>query len=315
MKKVSLLAFVLCLACCAFAQEADSAPHGITKIYRAGVLPPVSGTIYYGGGPVMSGSTNVYVVYYGNWTTFAKGIVDTWLQHIGGSHYYKVNTTYDDTTGAHIQNVVNYNPATNSYHDAYSLGKSLTDAKLQTIVSNAIAGGHLPSDHTNGVYFILTAKDVSVSALGGTFCGTFCGYHSPSNNIVSGETIKYAFVGNPAKCPTGCSGNIAVYGDTKTPNGDVGADGAISIMFHELSETVSDQFVTFANGAWGDNVTEESGDVCNFYFGTTKVLGSGAHYNDTINGKNYLMQQMAKVSPATPAKVGNYTAICQGYMK
>ena len=73
--------------------------------------------------------------------------------------------------------------------------------------------------------------------------------------------------------------------------------------------------VTFANGAWGDNVTQENGDVCNFYFGATKLATNGSHYNDSINGKHYLMQQMARVSPPTPAKVGNYTGTCVGYMK
>ncbi len=314
MRKVCLVALGLSLICYVFAQDASTSPRNITKIYRPGA-PLITGTIYYGGGPVMSGSTNVYVVYYGSWPTKSRTIINGWLQHIGGSHYFKINTTYDDTTGAHIQNVVNYNPTTNSYNDAYSLGKSLTDAKLQTIISNAIAGGHLPKDPTNGIYFVLTAQDVSLAALGGSFCGTFCGYHSPSNSIVAGETIKYAFVGNPAKCPSGCSGNLAVYGDTTTPNGDVGGDGVISIMFHETSESVSDPFVTFADGAWGDNISAESGDICNFYYGTTKVAANGAHYNDTINGKNYLMQQLAKVNPPTPATVKNYNGICQGYMK
>ncbi len=315
MKKFCLVALVLSLACCAFAQDATTAQHNITKIYHPGAAPPVSGTIFYGGGPVMSGSTNVYVIYYGTWPVAAHTIINTWLQHIGGSHYFKVNTTFNDTTGAHIQNIVNYNPATNSYNDAYSMGKNLTDAKLQTVISNAISGGHLPNDQTNGVYFVLTAKDVTESASFGTFCGTFCGYHSPSNSIVAGETIKYSFVGNPEQCPTGCSGNVALYGDTTSPNGDIGADGALSIMFHELSETVSDQFVTFANGAWGDNVTQENGDVCNFYFGATKLATNGSHYNDSINGKHYLMQQMARVHPPSPATVGNYTGTCVGYMK
>jgi hypothetical protein len=315
MKKVCLVALVLSLACCAFAQDAATAPHHVTKIYRPGFVPPQSGTIFYGGGPVMNGATNVYVIYYGNWPTKSRNIINGYLQHLGGSHYYKVNTTFTDTTGGRVQNVVNYNPTTNSYNDNYTMGKNLTDAQLQTVISNAIAGGHLPNDQTNGVYFVLTAQDVSESASFGTFCGTYCGYHSPSNSIVAGETIKYSFVGNPAQCPTGCDGNVALYGDKTTPNGDVGGDGTISIMFHELSESVTDPNVTFANGAWGDNVTQENGDVCNFFFGPTKLATNGSHYNETIIKTKYLIQQMAKVSPPSPVTVGNYTGTCVGYMK
>ena len=308
MKKVGIVAFIALLACSAFAQSAQT-PNNITKVYVPGLERPATARIYYGGGPIMSGSTNVYVVFYGNWPTKSRGIINGYLQHLGGSHEYKVNTTYSDTTSAHVQNIVNYNPATNSYHDNYSLGKNLTDAQVQTVISNAIAGGHLPNDEANGVYFVLTAKDVSESASFGTFCGTFCGYHSPSPSIVTGEIIKYSFVGNPAKCPSGCDGNVAIYGDSTTPNGDIGGDGTISIMFHELSETVSDPFVGDSNGAWGDLVTGESGDMCNFVYGTTKVGTNGAHYNETIHNVNYLVQQMFKV-PTTINGVGYYNGTC-----
>ncbi len=308
-KKFCLFALVLFVASCALAQSAEPVIHG-TKIYKPGTAAPPATLIYYGGGPVMSGSTNVYVIYYGKWTTKSKGIVNGYLSSLGGSHPYKVNTTYWDTTGAHVQNVVNYNAATNSITDNYSLGKSLTDANVQTLISNAIAGGKLPNDQTNGVYFVLTSADVTETAPGlGQFCVQYCGYHSPSTSIATGETIKYSFVGSPAQCPTGCDGNIAIYGDTTTPNGDVAGDGTISIMFHELSETVSDPNVTLSNGAWGDLVTGESGDMCNFVFGTTKVAPNGSHFNEFINNKRYLVQQMFKV-PSTVGKVGYYSGVC-----
>lgn len=314
MKKAVLVVVLALVACGALAQDAAQAPSHITKVYLPGLSTPATSQIYYGGGPIMGGSTNVYVIFYGTWPTKSVGIINGYLQHLGGTHQYKVNTTYSDTTSTHIQNIVNYNPTTNSTTDNYSLGKNLTDAQVQTVISNAIAGGKLPNDQTNGVYFVLTAQDVAESASFGSFCVQYCGYHSPSTSIVTGETIKYSFVGNPAKCSTGCDGNIAVYGDTTTPNGDVGGDGTISIMFHELSETVSDPNVTLSNGAWGDLVTGESGDMCNFVFGTTKLATNGSHYNETIHGKNYLIQQMFKV-PTTINGVGYYTGNCVTALK
>jgi Phosphate-induced protein 1 conserved region len=304
---------VMSVAASSLAQDAGSPTTAstITRTTRESAPPPTT-TIYYGGGPVMSGSTNVYVVYYGTWSTTSKNIVNTWLQHIGGSSLYNVNSTYHDSTGAGVQNVVNYNPTTNSYADNYSLGKSLTDASIQTIVSNAIRGAHLPNDQTNGVYFVLTAADVSQSSSNGTLCVNYCGYHSPSTSIMTGETIKYSIVGNFAACPSACDGNI-FNGDTTTPNGDIGGDGAVNVMFHELSESVSDPNVTLSNGAWGDLKTGESGDMCNFNFGVFSTLpkaADGAHYDVTISGVNYLIQQMFEVSVSKPVGGTYYPGSC-----
>jgi len=313
MKKCTLLLVaVICLAAASLAQDpAATTPSPITRTTgQSAPLPATS--IYYGGGPVMSGSTNVYVIYYGTWATSSQNIINTWLSHLGGTTLYNINTTYHDSTGAAVQNVVNYNPATNSYVDNYSLGKSLTDASIQTIVSNAIRGSHLPNDQANGVYFVLTAADVSQSSSNGTLCVNYCGYHSPSTSIMTGETIKYSIVGNFTACPSACDGNI-FNGDVTTPNNDVGADGAINVMFHELSETVSDPNVTLSNGAWGDLVTGESGDMCNFNFGVFSALPKapdGAHYDVTISGVNYLIQQMFEVSVARPVAGTSYPGSC-----
>lgn len=315
MKKVCIAALVVSLACCALAQDAEMSPSHVTKLYVPGIEAPVTASIFYGGGPIMGGSTNVYVIFYGTWSAKSTNIINGYLQHLGGSHNYKVNTTYSDTTGTHIKNIVNYNPATQSIKDNYSMGKKLTDAQVQTLISNAISSGKLPNDQANGVYFVLTAKDVSESAPGlGAFCVQYCGYHSPSTSIMTGEIIKYSFVGNPARCPSGCDGNVAVFGDTTTPNGDVGGDGTISIMFHELSESVSDPFITLSNGAWGDEVTGESGDMCNFIYGTTMKAPNGSHFNETINNTKYLIQQMFKV-PTTIHGSGFYTGTCVTSLK
>lgn len=59
------------------------------------------------------------------------------------------------------------------YDDDYSLGKSLADNDIETIVSNAIANG-LPTD-TNGIYAVLTAGDVAETS---GFCSQYCGWHT-----------------------------------------------------------------------------------------------------------------------------------------
>ncbi len=199
---------------------------------------------------------------------------------------------------------MNYNSSTNSYqdyqnsgNDYQTLGTQLNgDAAIQTIVSDAINGGHLPAD-TNGVYFVLTASNVTqVNSPFGTFCSDYLAYHSQSTSIVSGDKIKYALVGNPAQCPTYFDFNIYM-GDDTTPNGDVAADGSINLMFHELAETVTDPGI----GSWGATspLVNEAGDMCEWEFGTWSNLplaANGAHYDVTIAGVNYLIQKLFQVA-------------------
>jgi len=260
----------------------------------------------YYGGPIMSGTANnIYIVYYGNWTSGDKRIINSWATNIGASPLYNANTTFYDNASPNnfIQPVVGFNFVTHTCNDLYSLGKHLNDANIQTIVANAISSGCLPND-VNGIYFVLTYVDVMESAFGGAFCTLFCGYHTFSNTIVAGEDIKYSFVGNPAKCPSGCDGNVAVYGDKTSPNQDVGADGAVSIMFHELSESVTDPLVTStAYSAWGAGTCGENGDCCNFTFGPTSTGTNSKgtyHYNQTIGGRRYLLQEMFALSQGPP---------------
>ena len=294
MKKLLVLCAILALASCMFAQE-NNRIH-ITHMYG---LDPLAGqpasTITYNGGPILNaGGTSIYIVYYGKFTAKDTQIINFWAQNIGASQLYAINTTYFDSTFLHIPTGLNFNPTTNTFNDNYSMGKNITDAQTQAIVANAISGGHLPNDQ-NGVYFVLTAQDVKQSSSFGTFCGVYCGYHGPSTSIVAGETIKYSFVGNAAtQCPTGCIGNAAVFGDSTSPNNDLGADGLVSIMFHELSESMTDPEVNLKT-AWAGSCGE-NGDCCNFVFGSTKIVKNGSHANVKIGNKAFLLQEMFKLT-------------------
>jgi len=117
----------------------------------------------YHGGPVMSASTTTYIVYYGSFTSTQHDILDTFLENLGGSPAFNVNTEYYDSGNNFVQNVLNYNPATNSYDDAYSKGTTLRGAFVTEILHNAVAGGHLPSD-VNGIYVLTISPDVKIPA-------------------------------------------------------------------------------------------------------------------------------------------------------
>ena len=228
-------------------------------------------------------------------------IVDDFVSSLGGSSAYNVNSTYFDSKGDHILNALAFNPAVDTYSVGYTFGKNITDANVQSIVGAAISGGHLPLNQ-DAIYFVLTAPDVHETAPFGGFCTVFCGYHGPSTTIVTGKSIKYSFVGDASlQCPSGCIGNVAVFGDGNSPNGDLGADGMVSVMFHELSETVSDPQVGVP-AAW-QGPGGESGDLSNVNFGTTFLAPNGSHANQTLGGKDYLTQTMFKLLGTVPPRV------------
>jgi Phosphate-induced protein 1 conserved region len=231
--------------------------------------------INYHGGPVILGTTHVYYIWYGTWSGTAQNILTTYAQNVGGSRYFNINTTYwqgTSTNQQHVSNAVTFGGSTT---DNYSLGKSLTDANLATIVGNAISSGRLPKD-TNAVYFVLTASDVNETS---GFCTQYCGFHT--HGTISGSDIKYAFVGNAARCLSACAAQ------TTSPNGDAGADASASIVAHELEEAVSDP----ALNAWFDSRGQENADKCAWTFGTTSRAANGSAFNLTLGGMNFLIQR------------------------
>jgi len=244
---------------------------------KGGASPAKAATtngINYHNGPLMVGNTNVYYIWYGTWTANQKTILTNFMQSLGGTPLFNVNTSYYDSAKNHVKNVV---VLAGQSSDNYSLGKSLSDANIQTIVANQISGGHLPKD-TNGVYFVLTAPDVNETS---GFGSQYCGWHN--NGTISGSDIKYAFVGNPATiAPSGCGVN------SPSPNGDGGVDAMASVMFHELSETVTDPDGT----GWYDKSGNENGDKCAWNFGSTFTTSNGATANVTFGGRNWKLQQM-----------------------
>ena len=304
MKKQWLgIVLTMCLASCAFAQTNSQVPALRPYHKQPGQAPPCNGPclIQYNGGPVMETASTIYIVWYGNWSTKDKSVIDYYFAHLGGSTQNKINTTYSDSTNKFIPNKVIHS-AKNDYHDNYSLGKSLSgDGQIQTIVANAIKGKHLPVN-VNGIYFVLTYKDVTDPG----FCSQFCGYHGPSTSIVSGKVIKYSMVGDPDQCPSGCE-TSKILGDPGSPNNDPGADGTTAIMWHEFSETVSDQEVNL-NTAWASNNCGESGDCCAWIFGTVKKDSKGHFYTNIIGTKEYAMQEMFKLT--SKSRSGNVPGTC-----
>jgi hypothetical protein len=220
----------------------------------------------------MLGTTNVYYIWYGNWTgNSATTILTDLAQGIGGSPYFNINTTYYNGSNVHVSNSVNYAGSTT---DNYSRGTTLSDSAVQAVVASAISNG-LTKD-TNAVYFVLTSADVNESS---GFCTQYCGWHT--HGTISGSDIKYAFIGNPDRCPSACTNGTA------SPNGNVGADGMASIIAHELEEAVTDPDLN----AWYDRQGAENADKCAWTFGTTYATSNGGVANVKLGSTDYLIQR------------------------
>jgi hypothetical protein len=237
--------------------------------------------ISYRGGPVMvdPSGVNVYYIWYGNWTAdvAAQGILRNFAASIGGSPYFNINTTYYNASNIKVANQVMLDGTAVAVNPDGSGSKALSDSDIQNIVKNQIGPGKLPAD-PNGVYFVLTARDVTATS---GFCTRYCGWHTYTT--VGATKIKYSFVGNPAsQCPSSCSAQSV------SPNGDLGADAMASVIAHELEEAVTDPELN----AWYDNRGYENADKCAWKFGTTSTNPTtGAKYNMTLADKNYLIQQ------------------------
>jgi hypothetical protein len=283
-------------------QPFDAMPHGQAS--------KTSGRqILYHGGPVMNVSNTVYAIYYG--TQFAattQPIINDFLYGLNNSAQYGINTTYNaGGTTPYIPPSYSFtapssssaNPNGSVYWDNYSQGAQIGNNSVPKIVANAINNG-LPYD-ANGVYLVITSPDVKIAG----FCNSFCAYHTSSNitvSTLSGERghVRYALIPDPTQRCGGCNGSIAVYGDSITPNGDMGADTMTDDIMHELSETVTDPDIS----AWYAQNGAEVADLCNYVYGTVSTGVSGGqtyHYNAYLprigsGYRPYLIQQIWKNS-------------------
>ena len=229
--------------------------------------------INYHNGPVMRNGVNIYYIWYGNWAqdATANAILTDYAKNVGGSPYFNINTTYGDTVGNVPNTNIQYGA---SVSDSGSLGTSLSDSKIWTLVTNALSAGTLPTD-PNGVYFVLTAPYVAETS---GFLTQYCGWHT--YNYYGSTPIKYSFVGNPAAKLSACAAQ------STGPNGDAQADAMVSVIAHELEEAASDPQLN----AWYDSTGAENADKCAWTFGSTYTV-NGAAANMKIGPRDYLIQR------------------------
>ncbi|KAL3837907.1 hypothetical protein ACJIZ3_022498 [Penstemon smallii] len=244
-------------------------------------------------GPVLTANITVYPIWYGRWQNSQKRIIREFIASISAANsappsvagWWKTVQQYSDQTGANISRNVHIGEEKNDRF--YSLGKSLTRLSVQSVIKSAVTATTrpLPINPKSGVYLLLTSDDVHVD----DFCNNICGFHYFTFPSIVGYTLPYAWVGNSAKlCPSVCAYPFAVpeyfpQKAVKSPNDDVGVDGMISVIAHEIAELSTNPLVN-AWYAGGDPVFPvEIADLCEGIYGTG---GGGSYTGQMLNGED-----------------------------
>src|SRR5215831_686719 len=269
----------------------EALPETIERAKPTGQTVVLGNGINYHGGPVLKGNpVPIYLIFYGNWngtgsnTPATVSLVQHFLNSLGNTPYELINTTYGDNTGNVSGNVT----VGGTIFDTGSQGTRLNNKRLSAIVTRSLSNG-LPTD-PNGVYLVLTASDISERG----FCSSFCGFHT--RQTINATDIKWGFIGNPDRCPSGCE--IQTTGPNSPAPGVGGADGMINVITHEQEEAITDPDLN----AWFDSTGQENADKCNFNFGPTQTCAAGsicspagdsagAKFNQTFGGNNWMFQQ------------------------
>jgi hypothetical protein len=275
-----------------FAQNpADNGAHGKPGGGGGG---STNNGIFYHGGQLLTAATNVATVYWAGSQIYSGGpalgsansgssdgsIVGYFLNHLGGSAYFNINTTYYDGSSTPVANVVNYTQywANNSY-DVPANGESVSDSRMLSMLQYAFANSKLAYD-PNTLYIIMTAGTTN---LGGGFGTQYCAYHGYGTVTVDGvaRTVLYSAMPYTYAYPGACTNGTAA------PNGDPAADAEVNVLAHEIEETTTDGHLN----AWYDRRGYENADKCAWKWGTTSTASNGGVYNITVGTKNFLVQE------------------------
>jgi hypothetical protein len=228
--------------------------------------------IEYHAGALTRGIPNVYFIWYGGWRASDITILDDFMSTVGSTPYFQIATLYPDASGAAPSGALVFGGQS---ADAYSHGSTISDADVETIIKQQLAGFGLPQD-PDGIYVVLASADVWESS---GLDVTYCAFHGMTT--YNGGPIRYAFVGDPARSPQRCAPQGA------GPNGSLTADGVASLLAAELFNVVTDPDFN----EWYDRLGLEGADKCVWSFGATTIV-NGAQANVHLGQRDFLLQQL-----------------------
>ena len=245
-------------------------------------------------GPVLTENITVNIIWYGTWQRAQKKIIREFINSISSrdakrpsvAGWWRTVTLYTDQTGANISRSLHL--AAEKSDRFYSHGKKLTRLSIQSVIKSAVTAKTkpLPINPKSGIYLLLTSDDVYVQ----DFCGQVCGFHYFTFPSIVGYTLPYAWVGNSAKlCPGMCAYPFAVpdyipgLKPLKSPNGDAGIDGMISVIGHEIAELATNPLVNAWYAGTDPVFPVEIADLCEGIYGTG---GGGSYTGQLLDGED-----------------------------
>ncbi|KAI3778110.1 hypothetical protein L2E82_07142 [Cichorium intybus] len=245
-------------------------------------------------GPVLTSNITVHIIWYGTWPRAQKRIIREFINSISATNaqspsvsgWWKTVQLYTDQTGSNISRTVRLGEEKNDR--LLSHGKKLTRLSVQSVIKAAVTAKTkpLPVSPKSGLYLLLTADDVYVQ----DFCQNVCGFHYFTFPSIVGYTLPYAWIGNSGKfCPGVCAYPFAVpdyipgLKPMKSPNGNVGIDGMISVIAHELSELASNPLINAWYAGQDPVFPVEIADLCEGIYGTG---GGGSYTGQMLNDRD-----------------------------
>lgn len=290
----------------------------INSLPTPGATTPMASPISNHGGVIMPTVSKIVIIWYGNWAqtgTAAKPATDTPAgQQIirdalygmaaaptGAFSNYSGITTGAGTTAGASSGLGLYTQANGSFASKLSSttlveytqaasstygNTTLTDKSVLALVTAKAKA----APDANAIYLVLSSSNIGESS---GFLTRYCGWHTYNATNFGGTAVKYAFVGNPAKSLAACAVQTA-----SSPNGNPAVDAMVSVIAHELEETVTDPQLN----AWYDATGQENGDMCAWTFGGAQMpLSNGSYYNVTLptstgTTRPYLLQRALAVS-------------------
>lgn len=227
----------------------------------------------------MVGTANVYLIWYGGWSTDAlqpdseQVILRDFVSHLGGSPYFSTVRLYPNIVGNRPDGNVAFG---GTVVDPYSHGTILTDGDVEEIVLAQIGPLGFPPD-AGGIFVVLGSPDVWASS---GLDETYCAFHG--HIMTQSARFRYAFVGAPGRAPSRCAAQSV------GPNGTLGADASASLVAAAPFDAVTDPDLD----AWYDHLGLEGADKCVWTFGTTYRAPNGALANVRLGARDYLLQQL-----------------------
>ena len=208
-----------------------------------------SPNLIYHGGPVMTGTTEVFPIFWGSsWTSYAANGgdeisgIDSFYGGVSGSNYANTNTEYTDTSTHTVSPAViaNGHVIDGSAAPSRAPSTSAILAEVAKLYPNPTANAYYP------VYI-----DQPRGHAG------YCAWHSAGT--INSKTVQFAFFfkldGDP-----GCD-------PQSTTNQSEGLQALGNVTGHELSEMMTDPQLN----AWYDSQGAENADKCAWTFGGSLI--------------------------------------------